>query len=570
MKSKKIATTLLTVSLISSMALVGCGGNNGSGSSGAQNENGEGKLDSNQYINLILQSEPKTIDQSKSSDSYSSQILTNCQEGLTRIIQDENGQGKIEAGLAEKWEMSEDGLKWTFHLRDAKWSDGEAVTADQFVYAITRTLSPETASKYSFLLSPILNADEYNGGSATAEDVGVKAIDDKTLEFTLKAPCAYFLDLTYFKVMQPQRKDIVEKHGDMYGTEANTMAFVGPFTITEWVHNSKVEFAKNENYWDADNVKLEKATMKIIKESNAAMQELYSGSLDMGGVNKPEWIEKLDATGQFNVLKGYDASTTYTFFNQSEKVDGEINIFSNEKVRKAFIIAEKREEKIATLRKGLGEPALSFCPPSVQIGGEDYRTKVDYLPVQDLINENSDPKALLVEGLKELGLEGDPSKVTINYLQSGTDTTAKEFAEFQQQAYEEVLGVNVEIEYVEWAVFTTRTDRKEYQVAGMGWTGDYNDPNTYLDMWTSTAGIVPTGWSNEAYDELIAKAGASTDENERAELFKQAEKILVYEDGVISPETWRVKNTYVRNYVKNYSNPLFGTIDLKYTYTSGR
>lgn len=569
MKSKKMITSLLAISLMSSFALVGCGGSTDS-SSTDNNGKGTDGVDSEQYLNIVLQAEPKTIDQSRSSDSYSSQILTNCQEGLTRIIQDENGQGKIEPGLAINWEKSEDGLTWRFNLRDAKWSDGEPVTAEQFVYAIRRTLAPETASKYSFLLSPILNADEYNSGKVAAEDVGIKAIDSKTLEFKLKAPCAYFLDLTYFKVMQPQRQDYVEKYGDTYGTEADTMPFVGPFKITDWTHNSKVDFTKNENYWDAENVKLENISMKIIQESNSIMQELYSGSLDMAGVNKPEWIQKLDETGKFNVLKGYDASTTYTFFNQAEKVSNEVNIFSNENVRKAFVIAEKREEKIETLRKGLGEPALAFCPPSVQIGGEDYRTKVNYLPVEELIAENSDPKALLIEGLKELGLGEDPSKVTIKYLQSGTDNTAKEFAEFQQQAYEQTLGINVDIEFVEWAIFSSRIEQQDYQVAAMGWTGDYNDPNTYLDMWTSTAGIVQTGWKSEKYDELITKAAASADENERAELFKEAEKILIYEDSVISPETWRVKNTYVRDYVKNYSNPLFGTIDLKYTYTSGR
>ena len=565
MKSKRIAVSILTVSLMSSFILTGCG----SSDKNASQNTSEGP-DSNQYLNMILQSEPKTIDQSKSSDSYSSQILTNCQESLTRIIQDEEGNDKIEAGLAESWEMSQDGLTWIFHLRDAKWSDGEPVTAEQFVYGIKRTLAPETASNYAFLLYPILNAQAYNGGEVSESEVGVRAIDEKTIEFTLNSPCAYFLDMTYFKVMQPQREDYVNKYGATYGSEADTMPYVGPFLLTEWVHNSKLEFTKNENYWDAENVKLDKVTMKIIKESNSIMQELYNGSLDMAGVNKPEWIQKLDETGEFQVRSGFDASTTYTFFNQKAEVNGEVNIFSNEKVRKAFIIAEEREEKIQTLRKGLGEPAMAFCPPSVQIEGADYRTKVDYLPVQNLINENSDAKALLVEGLKELGLGDDPSKVTITYLQSGTDTTSKEFAEFQQQVYEENLGIKVNIEYVEWAVFSTRTDQMDYQIAAMAWTGDYNDPNTYLDMWTSTAGIVPTGWVNEEYDSVIASANKSTDADERADLFKRAEEILIYEDAVVSPEAWRQKKTYVRNYVKDYSAPLFGTIDLKYTYTEGR
>ncbi|WP_346870946.1 peptide ABC transporter substrate-binding protein [Clostridium sp. UBA5119] len=560
MKSKKILASLLALSMITSVVLVGCGKGEEKGAGTATN----GEADAEQYLNMLLQSEPKTIDQSKSSDSYSSQILANCQESLTRIVQDENGKDKIEKGIAESWETSDDKLTWTFKLRDAKWSDGKPVTAEQFVYGITRTLDQNTASPYAFLLYPIANAVEFNSGKAKAEDLGVKAIDEKTVEFTLASPCAYFLDLTYFKVMQPQREDIVKEHGDKYGSEANSMVYCGPFMISEWVHNNKVEFVKNPEYWDAENVKLDKVTMKIIKEESARMNELLNGSLDMASVVKPEWIEKFDSTGEYEAKKGYDGSTTYTFFNLKDK------LFSNAKVRKAFIIAEDRENKIKTLRKGLGEPALGFVPKSVQIGGEEYRTKVNELPVQKLMDENTDPKALLIEGMKELGLGEDPSKISISYLQSGTDAVAKEYAEFQQQVYTKKLGINVKVDFVEWAQFQERTDNFDYQVAGMAWTGDYNDPNTYLDLWTSTAGVVPTGWSNPKYDELIAKAGKSDDPNERAELFKEAERILLYEDGVVSPEAWRFKNTYVRKYVKNYTAPLFGTIDLKYTYTTGR
>jgi oligopeptide transport system substrate-binding protein len=559
MKSRKILASLLALSMLTSVALVGCGKGEGN-NSGATN--GEG--DAEQYLNMLLAQEPKTIDQSKSSDTYSSQILANSQEALTRIVQDENGKDKIEKGMAESWETSEDGLTWTFKLRDAKWSDGKPVTAEQFVYGITRTLDQNTASPYAFLLYPIANATEFNSGKVKAEELGVKAVDEKTVEFTLKSPCAYFLDLTYFKVMQPQREDMIKEHGDKYGSEANTMVYNGPYMISEWIHNNKVEFVKNPEYWDAENVKLDKVTMKIIKEESARMNELLNGSLDMAPVVKPEWIEKLDGTGEFESKKGYDGSTTYTFFNQQDE------LFSNAKVRKAFIIAEDRENKISTLRKGLGEPALGFVPKAVQIGGEEYRAKVNELPIEKLIDENPDPKVLLVEGMKELGLGEDPSTITIKYLQSGTDAQAKEYAEFQQSVYKEKLGINVDVEYVEWAIFQQRTNDMDYQVGGMAWAGDYNDPNTYLDVWTSTAGVVPTGWSNPEYDELIAKASASIDPNERAELFKEAEKILLYEDGVVSPEAWRFKNTYVRKYVKNYTAPLFGTIDLKYTYTSGR
>ncbi|WP_312579620.1 peptide ABC transporter substrate-binding protein [Clostridium sp.] len=566
MKSKRLLAALLTVSLTASMALVGCKKDEATTDDNkpAEGNKEEAKMDKDQYLNVLLRAEPRSLDPSKSTDGYSSEVLTNVMESLTRLQADENGQGKIVPGAAESWKQSDDGLTWTFKLRDMKWSDGQPVTAEQFVYGMKRTLDPKTASQYAFLLYPIKNAEAYNGEKAKAEDVGVKAVDEKTLEFTLERPCSYFLDLTYFKVMEPQRQDVIEKHGDKYGTEANTMVFSGPFMIKEWVHNNKVELVKNPEYWDVENVKLEKVTMKIIKEPNSRMNELYNGSIDLGEVNKPEWIEKLDKTGNFNVKKYFEGGTTYVFYNQNTKY------FKNAKIRKAFTVARDREGTVKTLYKGIGEPALAFCTPAVKIDGVDYRERANYSPVEDLKKDNPDPKALFIEGLKELGLDPDPSKHTIKLIQSGTDAQSKEFAEFEQQNYKNVLGVNIEPDYCEWAVFQSRTDEGDYEAAGQTWVGDYNDPSTFFDIWLSNAGINNTGWSSEKYDEIVKKANGTADPEEKTKLFKEAERILIYEEAVVNPGIYRYYNTYLRNYVKNYSRAAFGSIDLKNTYTDGR
>jgi oligopeptide transport system substrate-binding protein len=562
-KSKKLLAALLASSMVASIALVGCGAK---GEKPTENKPGTetSKADKEQYLNVVLAAEPKTLDPSKATDLYSSQVLTNVMEALTRLEVGQDGKDVIKPGAAKEWKKSDDGLKWTFTLRDMKWSDGKPVTAEQFVYGITRTLDQNTGSQYAFLLYPIKNAQEFNSGKAKAEDLGIKAVDEKTLEFTLASPTAYFLDLTYFKVMEPQRKDIIEAAGDKYGTEPNTMVFCGPYTITEWVHNNKVELVKNKEYWDAENVKLEKATMKIIKEETSRMNELLNGSLDVAAVTKPEWITKFDETKKFDVKKGYDSSATYTFFNFNNP------IFKNDKVRKAFIVAEDRAGKASTLYKNLAEPAYAWCPPAIQINGKDYRDKVNFKPIEDLKAQYKDPKALLQEGLKELGMDTDVSKITLKYLQSGTDAKAKEFAEFAQQNYKNTLGINIECEYVEWAIFQKRTDEMDYQIASMAWGADYNDPMTFFDMWMSTAGIVPTGWKNPKYDELIKQTTETTDPEKRTDLFKQAEKLLIAEDSVVSPGVWRFKNTYIRKHVKNYMAPTFGNLDLKYTYTEGR
>lgn len=572
MKSKKMLASLLAVTMVASVGLVGCGNKDDGGNAKKDTEGTASKtdeLDAEQHLSVIFNEEPKTVDPSKATDLYSSQITTNTQEALTRISEDENGNDTIVPGMAEKWETSDDGLTWTFHLRDAQWSDGQPVKAEDYRYAVLRTLNPDTASSYAFLLSPIKNADEYNGDKASADDVGIKAKDDKTLEITLKNPCPYFLKLTYFKVFSPQRKDIVEQYGETFGTEANTLVFSGPYTMKEWVHNSKVELVKNDKYWDADNVKLDGVSMNIIAETNSRMQSLYNGSVDIGAVSKPEWIEKLDGTNDFDVLKKYGGDVTYTLFNEAEEYNGEKNIFANKKVRQAFAIAQDREKKIEVLRKGIGEPAYAWIPPMININDKEYRDQYTDLPIKELAEKNKDPKALLIEGLKELGLGEDPSKVTVHFLYAGTDTQAKEWAEYEQQEYQEKLGINLEIEYVEWAQFSTRVDELDYQMGSQAWGGDYDDPSTFLEFIVSDTGMCPTGWVNKEYDDLVTKAASETDGQKRADMYHDAEKILLDECSVI-PECWRTTNTYKRKCVKGYVSPIFGTPDYKGVYISGR
>ncbi|MGL4731807.1 MAG: peptide ABC transporter substrate-binding protein [Clostridium sp.] len=558
MKSKRMLATLLTVSLTASMALVGCGSEKNQSAS-AEADNG-GK-DAEQYLNVTAM-EPKTLDVSKASDSYSATVLNQCMDALTRM-ETKDGKEVVVPAMAESWTTSEDGLKWTFKLRDAKWSDGKPVTADQFVYSFKRTLDAKTASPYAFLLFPIKNAQEANAGKISLDEIGVKATDEKTLEIELKSPCAYFLQLTYFKVMEPQREDIIKQHGDRYGSEADTLVFNGPFKVTNWTHNNKIEFEKNDQYWDKDKVSLDKLTFKIIKEDPSRMNELYNGSLDVAQVTKPEWVKKFDETKRFNVIKTYDGATTYEFFNTKDKY------FANDKIRKAFMLAKDREGNVTTLFKGLAEPAYAWCPPAIQVGEETFRSKSEDF-VKKLAEENKDPKALLIEGLKEIGEDPDPSKHTFKYLDGGTSATNKEFADFAQQNYKKVLGVNIEPELVEWPVFQDKTKKLEYQIASMGWTGDYNDPMTFFDMFVSGAGVVDNGWSSEEYDTLIQKAQNTMDQNERAKLFKQAEELLLYKEGVISPGVYRMRNTYAAKYAKDIMYPMFGSTTYKYAYTSGR
>ncbi|MGL4731815.1 MAG: peptide ABC transporter substrate-binding protein [Clostridium sp.] len=567
MKSKRLLAALLTISLGTSIFMVGCGNSKDESGAESKGEKTEAntKIDEDQYLNVFIGAEPKTLDPSKATDTISAAVLGNTMEALTRLEVDENGNDKIVPGGAESWETSEDGLTWKFKMRDMNWSDGKKVTVDDYIYGITRTLDKKTGSTYAYLLYPIKNAYAFNTGKAKAEDLGIKKVDDSTLEITLESPCSYFLELTYFKVMQPQRRDVVEKNGDKYGSETETLLFTGPYMISDWVHQNKVELVKNPEYWDKDSVKLDKVTMKIIKDESARMNELANGSLDLAGVSKPEWIKRLDETNEFEVKKGYDGTAWYIGYNFNDKY------FKNAKIRKAFTYAMDREGMSKTLFRNLAEPATAWCPPGIQINGEEYRKQVTFNFIDELKKEGTtDAKELLIEGLKEEGMDPDPSKHTFNYLGEGTDARSKEFGDFMQQNFKQALGVNVEVEYVEWPVFQEKTNKLQYQMAHKGWMGDYNDPNTFFDMWLSDAGMAPNGWASEKYDELIKKAGKITNQEERLKLFEQAERLLLVDEAVIGPTVFRFRNTYVRKYIKNYMSPTWGQIELKHTYTTGR
>ena len=539
---KKIMYVMLALSLL----LFGCGTKE--------------EKKSIQELNNFLDAEPKTLDVSKATDTYASIIVALNNEGLINSEVQSDGSEKIVPAGAKEWTISEDGLTYTFKLReDAVWTDGKKVTADQYAYGILRTLNPETGSLYAFLLAPIEGATTYNSGKGKIENVGVKALDEYTLEIKLSKPTAYFLELGYFKVMFPQRKDIVDKHGDRYGTEANTLISNGPFILKEWIHSNKITLEKSPTYWDKDNVKLEKINFSIIRDENARMNLMLNEQVDMGIVKKAEWMDKFNDMGTFNYISKSAMGTNYTLYNTTNKY------FKNVKVRRAFSLAINREELNKVIFDDRFKPAYGWVAKGINIDGKEYR-KLAGEPLEALKELGLTPVELLKEGLKELGLPEDPSLITINYLSSSADDFGRKYAEYLQQMYKKNLGINIKAEFVEWPVYQKRNDELDYEMGGQGWTGDYNDPNTFLDMWVSNAGVVKNGWKSVEYDNLIDKASRALNQSERLEYFKKAEKILILEEAVIAPTVYRMNSTYIRKYVKGYNPPAVSPYNYKGVY----
>lgn len=526
-------------------------------------ENVSEEIDSEQYLNLILGAEPSTLDPSKGADSYSNTVLNNVMEPLTRLEEDEDLNNFIAPAGAESWEHNEEGTIWTFKIREASWSDGEPVRAQDYEYGIKRSIAQETASPYAYLLNPIKNAAKANSGEVSIDEVGVKALDDNTLEITLEGPTPYFLDLTYQRVMLPQRKDIVEKHGDKYGSEPDTIVYNGPFILSTWVHNSELVLTKNDSYWDKDTVKLENVNLKIIQDENAVYNSLANGSIDIAGANKPEWKEKFMKDDRLEHLEVVNPQTFFMFFNTQDEV------FKNAKVRKAFSVAINREELANVIFHGVHMPAYGWVPPSISIGEKEYRSIVEG-PVEKLIKENSDAKALLSEGLEELGMDPDPSKLTVKISFGSTDQWFRTYGEYLQEMYSKTLGVNIEIETLEWPIFNAAVEEGNVQIGYMAWGAEYNDPMCMLSLLKSDANAIGTGWVNEKYDELIDLAATEMDNDKRLEYFKEAEKILLYDEAVLAPTVYPRSNVFTYKYVKNLGITPFSTEGYKYVYTQGR
>ena len=266
-------------------------------------ELGEGRTE----LNITNSSDIPTLDVSKAEDTVSSEVLMNTMEGLVKLDKD----GKIVPGVAESWEKSEDGKTWTFKLRkDSKWSNGDTVTAKDFEYSWKRTLDPATASTYGFIMYDIVGAKDYNLGTVdNADGVGIKAIDDYTLQVDLVRPVHYFDSLMFFKTFLPQNQKVVEQFGQEYGTDKDKMVYNGPFTLTEWKLEDIYTMSKNPNYWDASSIKIDKVNTKIVKDTNAALNLYETGEIDIVGLSS-ESVDKYKESPEFKTLL---KASTYFF-----------------------------------------------------------------------------------------------------------------------------------------------------------------------------------------------------------------------------------------------------------------
>ncbi|MCT4563834.1 MAG: peptide ABC transporter substrate-binding protein [Maledivibacter sp.] len=565
---KKSISILIVVVMIFGLVLSGCSNSTTSNSTPVDdNSNNEVSKDNKeqpkdeQVLNLEFADDMSSLNSTTMAESYANTIIMETQEMLVRME-----GGSLKPAGAESWTTSEDGLKWTFKLRDFNWSDGTKVKAQDYAYAVQKMLDPTNACPNSAMFYFIKGAKEYNTSTGKAEDVSVKALDEKTVEFTLNYPVPYFLQLMNFANIVPVRKDIYEACGDTYGQDESKMIFSGPFVVKKWVKGSKIILEKNENYWDADKVKLQTAIINIVKEEPTKMKMFSTKNLDLVTEVKGEYnnvLREKSEAKEITAVEGYSPRSAEIIFNTQDKS----GFFTNPKIRLAFSLAIDRDAYIKNIAKE-DVAAYGWVPRALLLEDKEYRDVVDG-PLKAVLDK--DPKKLYLEGLKELGLD-ESKEQEVTFLLRNSSTKERSKGEFYQDQWEKKLGVKVNVDVAsDNATFNQSVMKGTYQICQSGWGADYNDPMNFLEMFETGCGNNGPFFSNEEYDALIDKARKEGSRDKRFEIFENAEKILIAEQAAIAPISYAKKSSYIQNYVKGIELPSFGPkFELKNTYIEGK
>ncbi|MYV36895.1 peptide ABC transporter substrate-binding protein [Weissella cibaria] len=506
-------------------------------------------------INWMETADLGTADPSKATASVDFDALQATGDGLYRNGKD----NKPELALAESVQKSDDGLTYTFKLRSGlKWANGDPITAQDFVYGWQRTNDPKTASQYAYLFSGIKNADAIQSGKdKNLDDLGVKALDDQTLEVTLEKPMPQLESVLTMAPFYPQSKAFVDKVGSKYGTAAKYTLASGPFELKGWTgSNNKYSLVKNKNYWDADAVKTPKVEIQTIKDQNTGYN-LYKGNkLDLAYLSSDQ-VRASQKRKDYKVIPM--ASTFYLEFNEKK-----VPALKNVKIRQALSYAIDRKTLSNKVLKGNATPAMTLTAKNLAKDPNTGKDFAESAAVKGAISYNkSKAKKLFAEGLKEVGKK----KLSLQLLTDDTDK-AKNTAQFLQSQLENLSGLNVDIKQVPFKQRLAFSQDKKFELVISAWGADYGDPSTFLDLYTSDSSFNNGSWSNADYDaaEKAAKTTDVNDENKRYDDYKTAEQTIEKEVGV-APLYYQSYATLYRQSVKGVvSNPTGAPFDWKWAY----
>lgn len=545
---KKLMSMFLASALLLAV-LTGCGftGSSTQSPSGGEGESGGSTRDTLVYYDS---NEIRTLVQWAASDTQSFTILNNAFEGLFRL----DANHEPQPALAESYTVSDDGLVYTFTLREGlQWSNGTALTAKDFVFAWLKQMSADATNGYNFIMTDyIVNGLEYGEGTATADQVGVKALDDRTLEVTIKNPTPYFLYLTTLSMYFPLNEEYVTEQGDNYGITADNMIYCGPYVITSYDPAVGTSMAKNETYWDAASVSIPKVEVKIIKDQSSALNTYLAGDLDKVNLSSAD-VPTYESNPEFHTVTEF--RSTYLQFNLDDPAMANLNI------RKALGYAIDRSILADTILADGSTAAEGLVSFGVSGNGtETFRE----------LNGNLSPfdaglaKEYWAKGVEELGYEPELSMLIAD------DSATKQIATFVQSQFRDNLGIEVAIDSKTSKARNELMDNNNYQFAITAWGADYDDAMTFLDLWIASADTGKStpyrgNYANPAYTDLITSAKADANSETRLQSLLDAEKLLVDTDAVISPLYFKGFAYLQRSDVQDLIvHPLGNPVEFKY------
>ncbi|MES5927839.1 peptide ABC transporter substrate-binding protein [Bacillus cereus group sp. MG9] len=531
MKRKKMTklTAVVAPVLAMSMALTACSGSGGekkttTTSNGGEEKKSDIKYAAKQVLNRTETNEIPTMDTSKSTDTLGSQILGNTMEGLYRLDKD----NKPIPAAAESSTKSEDGKKYTFKLRkDAKWSNGDPVTAKDFVFAWQRLLDPKTAAEYAFITYYIKNAEAINKGEKPVTELGVKATDDYTLEVELEQAVPYFLNLVAFPSYYPLNEKFVKEKGEKFGLESDTTVYNGPFVLTDWKHEQGWKLKKNDQYWDKKTVKLDEINYSVVKEVATRVNLYDTGAIDFTLLSG-EFVDKYrNKKGEFGTYS--EPSTFYLRLNQ--KRGGQDTPLKSKKLREAIALSIDKKN-LANVILNDGSKGADYLVPNGLAAGPDGKDFQETFK-NGLKQDTKKAAAAWEEAKKELGKD----QVTIELLNYDTGNAKKVGEYVKDQIERNLKGVTVNIKLQPFKQKLKLESEQEYDIAYGGWSPDYADPMTYLDMFETTNSQNQMSYSNSKYDESIKKSKTElmSDAKKRWEELGKAEKVLLEDDVALVP-----------------------------------
>ncbi|MEI0698242.1 peptide ABC transporter substrate-binding protein [Brachyspira intermedia] len=509
-------------------------------------------IDPTRDIIINMGSEPVTIDPTLNSIGVVGTYILHAFEGLTKIDKNNN----IVPGVAEKWDISDDGLIYTFYLRtNAKWSDGKPVTAKDFEYAWKRALDINLDSPYSYMLEIIKNAKNINLGTMDIENLGVEAIDDNTLKVILETPSLYFLDfLAYSGVFLPLRKDIIEKYGDKWTLKPKTYVCNGQYILKEMIKDEKIVFEENPFYYDKNEIIAKRLTFIPSADVFDMVEKIKTNELHFSALEpSPGEIEYLMKN---NYIKANEAiGTIYLELNITNKS------LNDKRVRQALSLAIDRKYLVNQVIKGTQIPAGAFVPPAIKGSSFYFREESSNFINIDKHDEN------IIKAKELMAEAGYPNGENYPTLELKVSPGLfYEVGKAIQKMWKDNLNIDIDLIEEEFPATLLSLTKKKYQIARMGWTGDYYDPMTMLDVMVSYGGVNHSGFSNAKYDELITEAKTIYANNHlRMENMKQAEAILLDEMPII-PLYYRADSFIVSPYLKDLVLNPFGRHRFNYCF----